>query len=1536
VQSLIGQYRQLDQVRMDYGGWDNFVRRHLPDGTSDDAMAEFIEFLEVRHKALAEEFGQEYTEGAALAKARIHQLGASPQVADEIIGGTYGPLQTTSESYGYGAWLSPEHDGISESQAIRFFSIEEALGQVAEGRKLGNAAEAAIGRDEELLRQLKTYVDAELDVLVDNAGTEQAAWVEDSLYPGGDMGFDEADNAIWVRGDGGMNDDFANPWAGDEPNHYWGEKPMAADPRFGMIIIDEHGRPLMRMPTEANGTGGDPFGGVLWTFAKGGPKRGESPYQTAVRETEEETGLVVEGFAQIEQPLKGSTESMNYYYIGRIKPGTTQPSIISGGQLVDQQAGDGMAQFLHADADNAPAFLIDPSSGVIMGKQQTWHDTYTTNYTAITQNYVNNREKMRYPVQVNVGMSGDQILTYGMPAQSKQALADFLQVQKLITGELNQATIQSQRRSVEEKARALDAVLDRFPKPYGSSITSTDVAAHDQAMDMLTRLFEYDKQTYQHLVASWENSGSVQHESVAQALRFVENFSQWNIPTINDMNLRNRIGFLDYLENAHYVSADQTVSGVSLSPVKGKAQGKVAGAGSVFRDVLAPKFMHDVTDTEMSAIAARYLASFDQGVTGVQQWQAFILGPGGHGRFGSGISIAMLNQRNWHHQPFVRGILKDQLTGTLVTRDDDAVNRIYALIAEREKVFAQTPKSEIGRGHLSGTEANLSSVERGGVPQSRHFDFFVDEIRKVWRDENFVFADGSRGVPFNEKEVRRSLEAYIADRRLISKVHDVYRRSLTADGYNATMWYNKTDSVSGAVGQGVTEGFPVATLINPHAVKAMPRSQTKGKLHSHGNVIDDDFVAPDTGGFIRTGEGPAPGGVLNAQKFMNEYVRAVENSPAVRAGGMAADDPLRLAMDAKIESAIRGEKIFVQEAAALRDEVARLKVAKGEAAKHLKDVKISGKQRSAMDTLLASMDKRMNIINVAEGKIARLGTVDQYGQGIPLESLPDEVRNIRLALDALEDADARGFREATSELKAGADAAKYLREVGEYGDDTIYFPLNKEYVNERLLDEGFQQGFSAFGVKSQGPSEIVESMVAVDKFYAQGGFATFLKHYDKVYNLLKGYMIMKPGFHMRNYFSAVFMNYLDGVKMSSYRRFQNAYWNNEYDKAVAMELPKRAENMKKAMKLRGVRSASAEDMDIIRRLDAEGLVGGAQGQIGTEQVMGEERVGGTLAKAFQAINPLSSRNAPLRLSRSAGIGTETYVRGVMAFDSLARGDLASEAFERVMKFHFDYSDLSRFEAQGIKRVVPFYTWTRKNLPLMIEQFGKRPEVFNQYNILKANIEGGSEGLPGADAPVPPWMIRQAGIRLPFKYEGEYMHVLPDLPFKTPLEMLGPLTKPGDTPAQRIEAALSVLTTQLTPFVKTPIEWTTRRNLWKGYNFDGRMGQVPTVYAKVPLLMPLLEQMDMAHKNEAGIWLMRDYDLHSMATMLPTFADARRLFPSEERYQQRILSTWMSFVFGLGLRTNTKAEQQRTKESIMYELRSERSEQRRRARVGLNP
>ena len=87
-------------------------------------------------------------------------------------------------------------------------------------------------------------------------------------------------------------------------------------------------------------------------------------------------------------------------------------------------------------------------------------------------------------------------------------------------------------------------------------------------------------------------------------------------------------------------------------------------------------------------------------------------------------------------------------------------------------------------------------------------------------------------------------------------------------------------------------------------------------------------------------------------------------------------------------------------------------------------------------------------------------------------------------------------------------------------------------------------------------------------------------------------------------------------------------------------------------------------------------------------------------------------------------------------------------------------------------------------------------------------------------------------------------------------------------------------------------------------------------------MPLLSLADLTAKNEEGDWAMRDYELHSMAQLMPTFTDLRRLFPDEERYQERTLSTWMSFVFGIGLRTNTKYEQEMELISRGYEMRDE--------------
>ena len=112
----------------------------------------------------------------------------------------------------------------------------------------------------------------------------------------------------------------------------------------------------------------------------------------------------------------------------------------------------------------------------------------------------------------------------------------------------------------------------------------------------------------------------------------------------------------------------------------------------------------------------------------------------------------------------------------------------------------------------------------------------------------------------------------------------------------------------------------------------------------------------------------------------------------------------------------------------------------------------------------------------------------------------------------------------------------------------------------------------------------------------------------------------------------------------------------------------------------------------------------------------------------------------------------------------------------------------------------------------------------------------------------------------------------------------------------------------------------KRNIWKGYNFEGRFEYVPRVFSNVPFLMEALEGVGVARKAGNGEWVMRDNYLHGVAQLLPTFSQARRLFPDEERYQKRLLSSWMSFAFGLGLRTNTQWEQEQELRGRYYEER----------------
>lgn len=58
--------------------------------------------------------------------------------------------------------------------------------------------------------------------------------------------------------------------------------------------------------------------------------------------------------------------------------------------------------------------------------------------------------------------------------------------------------------------------------------------------------------------------------------------------------------------------------------------------------------------------------------------------------------------------------------------------------------------------------------------------------------------------------------------------------------------------------------------------------------------------------------------------------------------------------------------------------------------------------------------------------------------------------------------------------------------------------------------------------------------------------------------------------------------------------------------------------------------------------------------------------------------------------------------------NLTKEKAAQYAAGEVRKYHFNYADLSKFEKTVMMRVFPFYTWTRKSVPLMTQMMFTRP------------------------------------------------------------------------------------------------------------------------------------------------------------------------------------------------------------------------------------
>jgi len=160
----------------------------------------------------------------------------------------------------------------------------------------------------------------------------------------------------------------------------------------------------------------------------------------------------------------------------------------------------------------------------------------------------------------------------------------------------------------------------------------------------------------------------------------------------------------------------------------------------------------------------------------------------------------------------------------------------------------------------------------------------------------------------------------------------------------------------------------------------------------------------------------------------------------------------------------------------------------------------------------------------------------------------------------------------------------------------------------------------------------------------------------------------------------------------------------------------------------------------------------------------------------------------VKAGRRIGENVETGWRGAMFNRALEDGMSPEVARDLVNKYHFDYGDMTQFEKNVMRRAVPFYTYTRKNLPLQLGQIMSNPgATVNQFRPLYQHSQAQPAGyVPGylnSGAAIPIGGLTPEGTQqfigklgLPAEEAFEHMHAkngLPDIA-NTVLDYMGGL------------------------------------------------------------------------------------------------------------------------------------------------------------------
>lgn len=270
------------------------------------------------------------------------------------------------------------------------------------------------------------------------------------------------------------------------------------------------------------------------------------------------------------------------------------------------------------------------------------------------------------------------------------------------------------------------------------------------------------------------------------------------------------------------------------------------------------------------------------------------------------------------------------------------------------------------------------------------------------------------------------------------------------------------------------------------------------------------------------------------------------------------------------------------------------------------------------------------------------------------------------------------------------------------------------------------------------PTDVIRNLQALDltmkELAKPASQNKLLKILDESTHRLKsGLTIYRPGHHMRNAYGDAWLNYMDGVTKPSYysRAWQvMAAGKDHYDPALLkhfdLETVVPSGRSVTSVTINGQKVPIDEKTMYILMRDSGNLptyqsledLGSASTYGQPENLVGKPSLkaptGGRAHKVASQVSEVRDHyfraahfikemetSKALKVVRREGETVEQAQRRALM-------DRAFEATARVRKYHPDGADVQRFERNGLKRGILFYSWIRKMIPLVIETTLMKP------------------------------------------------------------------------------------------------------------------------------------------------------------------------------------------------------------------------------------